>query len=63
MIAIQLHAGTPHKTYVKQIMLKTIEDAPVMSFDQKALPAGAKKIDKPKVVSPHGKNPPAKKAP
>ena len=62
LIAIQLHAGTPHKTYVKQILLKTLSDGAVLAFDEAALPAGAKKIDKPKVVSAQGKNPPAKKA-
>jgi hypothetical protein len=35
----------------------------VLAFDQANLPAGAKKIDKPKVVSAQGKNPPKKKAP
>jgi hypothetical protein len=63
LIAIQLHAGNPHKTYVKQVLLKVLADGPVLAFDQAALPAGAKKIDKPKVVSAQGKNPPAKKAP
>lgn len=62
LIAIQLHAGTPHKTYVKQVLLKTLEDGPVLPFNEAALPAGARKIDKPKVVSAQGKNPPAKKA-
>ena len=63
LIAIQLHAGNPHKTYVKQVLLKVLEDGPILHFDQATLPAGAKKIDKPKVVSAQGKNPPAKKAP
>jgi hypothetical protein len=63
LIAIQLHAGNPHRTYVKQILLKTLDDGPILPFDAAALPAGAKKIDKPKVVSAQGKNPPAKKAP
>lgn len=62
LIAIQLHAGTPHKTYVKQILLKTLDDGPVLPFAAAALPAGARKIDKPRVVSAQGKNPPAKKA-
>jgi hypothetical protein len=62
LIAIQLHAGTPHKTYVKQVLLKILDDSPVLPFAEAALPAGAKKIDKPKVVSAQGKNPPAKKA-
>jgi hypothetical protein len=61
LIAIQLHAGNPHRTYVKQVLLKTLEDGPILPFDQAALPAGSKKIDKPKVVSAQGKNPPAKK--
>jgi hypothetical protein len=34
----------------------------VLAFDEARLPAGARKIDKPKVVSAQGKNPPAKKA-
>ena len=63
LIALQLHAGTPHTIYVKQVLLKTLADSPVLSFNEKALPAGARKIDKPKVVSAQGKNPPAKKAP
>ena len=63
LIALQLHAGTPHKIFVRQVLLKTLEDGPVLAFDAKALPAGAKKIDKPKVVSAQGKNPPAKKSP
>ena len=63
LIAIQLHAGNPHKTYVKQVLLKVLEDGPVLAFDQATLPSGSKKIDKPKVVSAQGKNPPAKKAP
>jgi len=62
LIAIQLHAGTPHKTYVKQVLLKTLEDGPVLPFNEAALPAGARKIDKPKVVSAQGINPPVKKA-
>ena len=48
---------------MKQVLLKVLEDSPVLAFDQATLPAGAKKIDKPKVVSAQGKNPPAKKAP
>jgi hypothetical protein len=46
---------------VKQVLLKVLEDGPVLPFDQATLPAGAKKIDRPKVVSAQGKNPPKKK--
>ena len=63
LIAIQLHAGNPHKTYVKQVLLKVLEDGAVLPFDQATLPSGSKKIDKPKVVSAQGKNPPKKKTP
>jgi hypothetical protein len=61
LIAIQLHAGNPHKTYVKQVLLKILADGPILPFDQATLPAGAKKIDRPKVVSAQGKVAPAKK--
>ena len=46
---------------MKQVLLKVLEDSPILPFDQATLPAGAKKIDRPKVVSAQGKNPPAKK--
>lgn len=61
LIAIQLHAGNPHKTYVKAILLKVLEDSPLLPFDQATLPAGSKKIDRPKVVSAQGKTPTPKK--
>jgi hypothetical protein len=48
---------------VQQSLLKPLADGPILPFDPTALPAGARKIDKPKVVSAQGKNPPAKKAP
>ena len=45
------------------MLLTPLGDNPILTFNEAALPAGAKKIDKPKVVSAQGKNPPAKKAP
>jgi hypothetical protein len=63
LIAIQLHAGVPHRTYVKQVLLKKLPPEPATPFDAAALPAGARKIDKPKVVSAQGLRPPAKKSP
>ena len=46
---------------MKQVLLKLLEDGPILPFNQAALPAGAKKIDKPKVVSAQGKTPTPKK--
>jgi hypothetical protein len=60
LIAIQLHAGVPHRTYVQQVLLKELSPVPAAAFDAAALPAGARKIDKPKVVSAQGLRPPAK---
>ena len=61
LVAIQLHAGTPHLTYVKQVLLKELTPVAAAAFDAAALPAGARKIEKPKVVSAQGRNPPPKK--
>ncbi len=60
LIAIQLHAGVPHRTYVQQVLLKELSPVPAAAFDAAGLPAGARKIDKPKVVSAQGLRPPAK---
>jgi hypothetical protein len=46
---------------VKAILLKVLEDSPILPFDQATLPAGSKKIDRPKVVSAQGKTPTPKK--
>ncbi|MFM1746348.1 MAG: hypothetical protein RLZZ188_14 [Verrucomicrobiota bacterium] len=61
LIAIQLHAGNPHRTYVKQVLLKVLDPVPVTPFDAAALPPGSRKIDKPKVVSAQGRNPVGKR--
>ncbi len=61
LVALQLHAGTPHTIQVKQVLLKTLDAGPVLHFDAAALPPGARKIDKPRVVSAQGRNPPPKK--
>ena len=60
LLAIQLHAGAPHRTEVRDIRLKVLAATEPESFDAQRLPAGARKIDKPKVVSAQGKTPPAK---
>jgi hypothetical protein len=55
LLAIQLHAGNPHRTEVKQVLLKVLDGGELLPFDEAKLPAGAKKIDRPKVVSAQGK--------
>ena len=49
---------------MKQVLLKMLPSGPVLPFDEAALPAGSRKIDKPKVVSAQGRAPVTKqKAP
>ncbi|GBL24757.1 hypothetical protein EMGBS6_15420 [Opitutia bacterium] len=62
LIAIQLHAGNPHKTYVKQVLLRS---------SKMGLSCPSTKPPSPPVLrrstsqgrQRQGKNPPAKKAP
>jgi len=61
LLAIQLHAGTPHRTEVRSILLRELPAAAPAAFNASLLPSGARKIDKPKVVSAQGKTPPKKK--
>ena len=61
LLAIQLHAGNPHRTEVKQVLLKVLDGDAILPFDESKLPADSKKIDRPKVVSAQGKAAPAKK--
>ena len=58
LLAIQLHAGAPHRTEVRSILLKELTTTAPEAFDASRLPAGARKIEKPKVVSAQGKTPP-----
>lgn len=61
LLAIQLHAGAPHRTEVRSILLRELPTTAPAAFDASRLPAGARKIDKPKVVSAQGKTPPPPK--
>jgi hypothetical protein len=61
LLAIQLHAGAPHRTEVRSILLKDLPTTAPEAFDASRLPAGARKIEKPPVVSAQGKTPPPKK--
>lgn len=61
LLAIQLHAGAPHRTEVRSILLKDLATTAPEAFDASRLPASARKIEKPKVVSAQGKTPPPPK--
>ena len=60
LLAIQLHAGNPNTTEIREIHLKVLPPEEPQPFTPASLPPGARKIEKPKVVSAQGKNPPAK---
>jgi len=57
LLAIQLHAGNRHQVELKEVLLRVIGPGELVEFDPSKLPAGAKQIGKPKVVSAQGKVP------
>lgn len=57
LLAIQLHRGNPNTVQIKNLRLKVLTDGAVMPFDASKLPAGAKKIEKPRTSSPQGTGP------
>ena len=54
LIAIQLHRGNPNTVHIKDLRLKVLPASPLVPFDSAKLPAGAKKIEKPRPKSPQG---------
>ena len=54
LLAIQLHRGNPNSVHIKDLRLKVLPDSPLIPFDAANLPAGAKKIEKPKTSRPQG---------
>lgn len=63
LLAIQLHRGNANTVQIKDLRLKVLEAAPVLSFDVARLPASASKIPRPGTKNPQGTGPaaPAKK--
>ena len=57
LLAIQLHRGNPNTVQIKDLRLKVLTDGAVMPFYASKLPAGAKKIEKPRTSSPQGTGP------
>lgn len=64
LLAIQLHRGNANSVHIQKLEIKPISDAALLPFDASALPAGAKKIERPRTSRPQGTGPaqaPAKK--
>ncbi|MCB1279314.1 DUF1080 domain-containing protein [Prosthecobacter sp.] len=57
LLAIQLHRGNPNSVHIKDLRLKVLPESPLIPFDAAKLPAGAKKIEKPRTKSPQGTGP------
>jgi hypothetical protein len=54
LLAIQLHWGNAHTVHVKDLRLKVLPETPVPAFAPSQLPAGAKKIERPRTKNPQG---------
>jgi hypothetical protein len=57
LLAIQLHKGNPNRVEIKDLRLKVLPGAPLVSFDPTKLPATMKKIEKPRTSRPQGTGP------
>jgi hypothetical protein len=57
LLAIQLHRGNPNSVHIKELRIKELKDGKLIPFDFNQLPAGAKKIDKPRTSNPQGIGP------
>lgn len=62
LLAIQLHRGNANRVEIKELRIKALNDGRVLPFDPSKLPAGAKKIEKPRTVHPQGTGAPPKGA-
>lgn len=54
LLAIQLHSGNANTVEIKEMRLQVLDDAEVIPFTEKSIPAGATKIEKPKTANPQG---------
>jgi Domain of Unknown Function (DUF1080) len=59
LLAIQLHRGNPNTVHIKDIRLKVITNAELISFEDFTLPSNAKKIPKPSTRNPQGTGKPS----
>jgi hypothetical protein len=61
LLAIQLHWGNANRVYVRDLRLKILPPTAPAAFDSATLPAGAKKIERPRTRNPQGTGQPATK--
>lgn len=57
LLAIQLHGGNPNNVQIKNLSIKPLTDGQLLAFDATKLPAGAKKISRPRSNNPQGTGP------
>jgi hypothetical protein len=57
LLAIQLHRGNANSVQIKDLRLKPLAAVKPAAFDPAALPAGAKKIPRPRTSNPQGVGP------
>lgn len=57
LLAIQLHRGNANRVEIRDLRLKRLEKAEILAFDEATLPAGAKKIERPRTSRPQGTGP------
>lgn len=55
LLALQLHWGNANRVYVKDLRLKPLAEGEILPFDAARLPAGARKIERPRTKNPQGK--------
>ena len=61
LLAIQLHQGNANRVEIKELRLKPLSDGKILAFNPADLPAGAKKIERPRTSHPQGTGPVIKK--
>ncbi len=54
LLAIQLHRDNPNRVEIKDIRIKVLPQAPLLTFDPAKIPPTATKIQKPHTVHPQG---------
>ena len=57
LLAIQLHRGNANRVEIRDLRIKTLAAGGLVAFDPAGLPAGAKKIERPRTSRPQGTGP------